>query len=129
MRLGLLTAALAILAAQASADGYHTRDMGAGGSGEECMERAEAAIRAYAAEPGNSDGGTIINSGDWSVQGFDLLPGDVDVQIACPYRNNVASIVLAISHSRGSHDERAAVIDGITEHWNAYEEHQGRPSK
>lgn len=129
MRLGLISAALAVLATQASADGYHTRDMGAGGSGEECMQRAEAAIRAYAAEPGNSDGGTVINSGDWSVQGFDLLPGDVDVQIACPYRNNIASIVLAISHSRGEEAQRVEVIDGITEHWDAYEAAPARPSK
>lgn len=114
-----------LLATPVWADGIHTRDLGEGGTGAECLARAERAIRAYARN--HSGPNTVINSGDWSAHGFDLQPGDVDVQIACPYRNNISSIVLLFSHSRGEQADREAVIDGINDAWHA--DNGGAPSK
>jgi len=108
---------LMLIPAMALADGFHTRDLGSGGSPQECMDRARQAIRTYAQQNGTPN--ATVNEGSWSVHGFDFLPGNVDVQIACPYRDNFTSIVLLTAHSSGERDDRVAVVDGIAALWDS----------
>lgn len=117
MKKFVFAAALGLLAAPVLADGIHTRDLGAGGTGDECLARAERAIRAYIRS--SNDPSPDVSVGDWSASGFNLQPGNVDAQIACPYRDNISSIVLLFTHSSGEQSEREAVALGIRDAWNA----------
>ena len=116
MRGAFIAAVVALVPGLALADGFHTRDLGSGGSPDQCMARARAAVEGYARQAGTPN--ATINEGSWSVQGFDLAPGNVDVQVACPYRDNISSIVLLIAHSRGDNADRVAVVDGISAFWD-----------
>ena len=116
-RAGALVVALAVLGSvPALADGFFTRDLGDGGSPEQCLNRAEQTLNAYVRESGS--GRAVVLRGSWSVDGYYLEPGNVNVQIACPYRDSYVSIVLAVGHSTGAESERAAVVDRIDALWN-----------
>ncbi|GAB4276436.1 MAG: hypothetical protein Kow0013_30150 [Pararhodobacter sp.] len=118
MRILSTAAFLTLLPTLALADGFYTRDLGGAGSPQDCLARGRAAIQAYANQSGTPN--ATINEGSWSVHGFDLQPGNVDVQIACPYRNNVVEVALLVAHSRDDREDRVAVVDGISAHWDAY---------
>jgi hypothetical protein len=109
----------ALLPAAASADGFYTRDLGSGGHYEACVERARQAIQMYANQNGTPN--ATVNTGSWSAHGFDLMPGETDVQIACPYRDNMSDIVLLTVHNRDSRDDRITVVEGIAALWDQLE--------
>jgi hypothetical protein len=118
MRILSTAALVTLLPTLAFADGFYTRDLGEAGSPQDCLARGRAAIQGYANQTGTPN--ATINEGSWSVHGFDLQPGNVDVQIACPYRNNVVDITLLVAHSRDNREDRIAVVDGISAQWDAY---------
>lgn len=101
----------------AQAEGFMTRDLGEGGTPDACMFRAQRALNAYAMEPGNAN--VIVVSGTWSVAGYNLQPGNVDIEITCPYRNSYVSIALMTAHSEGQESERFAMLDAVELRWNA----------
>lgn len=117
MRRLVLSLPILLMPALAQAEGFHTRDLGSGGAPQECMTRARQAIQTYAQQNGTPN--ATVNEGSWSVHGFDFRPGNVDVMIACPYRDNFTSIVLLVSHSEGELADRTAVVDGISALWDA----------
>lgn len=115
MRAFGMAAALALLPAVAAAGGFLTRDLGHGGTGQECIERAREAIDIYSVEFGlpmpDHDGES------WAAYGFGLPPGNVSVQIACPYRDNMAVVVLLTAYSEGTDQDRRTVIETISDIW------------
>ncbi len=115
MRVLLTAVVVSLVPGLGLADGIFTRDLGAGGTSAQCMTRAERALQAYAQSVGMSP--TEVTMGSWSAQAFDLPPGAVDVQIACPYRDNVSEVVLLFAHSQGSDSEREAVVMAIASYW------------
>lgn len=121
------TTLFVLFPAIASADGFYTRDLGSGGDPEACVERARQAIQMYANQTGTPN--ATVNTGSWSAHGFDLMPGETDVQIACPYRNNVSEIVLLTVHNRNSRDDRIAVVDGISALWDQLAAGGAAPTK
>ena len=115
---GILAAVvLAMAPALAQAEGFYTRDLGEGGAPDACMSRAQRALNAFAMEPGNA--GALVVSGAWSVAGYNLQPGNVDVEFACPYRDSFVSIVLMSAHSDGDENQRIFIADALEQRWNA----------
>ncbi len=107
---------LALLPGMAAAEGFYSRDVGEGGSPEACLSRARQAVETYARRNGTPN--AIVVQGAWSLSGYDLYPGQVDVQVACPYRDNIASIVVVTGHSDGNEADRITVIEGIGAIWD-----------
>ena len=50
---------------------------------------------------------------------FDLPPAMVDVEIACPYVNNMVVTTLISGHSEGEADPRIATIERLMDLWAA----------
>jgi hypothetical protein len=115
------TAALAFAAAltaapPALADGFWTHDLGAAGTPEACLDRASRAMETYFRQNGVTDG--LVQVADWSVQGYDLPPGDVQAQFVCPYRDGVVEIALLFTYSAGPESDRHAVVESLTAIWD-----------
>lgn len=111
-----IAACVALAPGLAAADGFYTRDLGDGGAPAECMARAQQAIQAYVQQSGTA---ASVLTGTWSVDAYDLAPGNVDVELACPYRDSHVTVALLVTHSSGSEQERVTVLDGITAFWNS----------
>jgi hypothetical protein len=108
--------ALAGVPTTGAADGFMTRDLGTGGDPGQCLDRAERAMNDWFRTNGVTGG--LVQRGDWSVQGYDLPPGNVQVQIACPWRNDQVLVALMFSYSTGPESDRVAVIDGLDAIWH-----------
>jgi len=108
---------LALVPALAQAEGYYTSDLGDGGAPQECMTRAERALSSYVATSANPN--AFVATGTWSVDAYDLMPGDVAVSILCPYRESHVSVVLLVTHSEGPESERIATAEGIGQIWDS----------
>lgn len=126
--LPLLAAGLVVaMPGEGRADGFYVHDLGDGGAPEACMAQALAALSAYATATGTP--GAVIQAGVWSVDAYGLEPGGVDVDIACPYRDNHVGVALLTAHGTGAEEDRAAVADGITGYWNGGMPAQGGATK
>lgn len=117
MRKLALAAAFVCLPALAQADGFYTSDMGEGGAPEACIARAERSLSAYIRVAQNA--GATMATGSWSVDAYHLQPGDVSVQIACPYRDSHVSAALVTAFSTGPETDRIAAVEAIVQRWNA----------
>lgn len=110
----------------AVAEGFYTSDLGEGGAPDACIFRAQRTLNAYAVNSGFPQ--TTILSGAWSTDGYDLQPGDVDVQFLCPYRDSHVSVALLVGHSDGADADRIAVVEALVALWNATgQDGEGRP--
>ena len=118
-------ACLALVPALAQAEGFYTSDLGDGGAPAECMARAGQALNTYATN-GASPNATV-STGTWSVDAYNLQPGNVAVSILCPYRESHVSIVLLVAHSAGTEAERIRATDGISQIWNGIGQSGGTP--
>lgn len=112
-----LAALVALAPGLALAEGFYTRDLGDGGTPDGCMNRAEQALNAYVAAGAGPN--AVVARGTWSVDAYHLGAADVAVQMVCPYRNSIVSIVLLTAHSMGPESERIAVVDAIAARWDA----------
>lgn len=120
----LAAAGLAVaVAGGAQAEGFYTYDLGVGGHYEQCYDRAARALRGYALRHSGAD--TELVESEWSIEIYNLQPGDVDVQILCPYRNQQSEIVLMVGHSEGLSQDRERVIHAIRDRWNDLEKVYG----
>lgn len=119
MRLVLVGAFCVSMPAAALANGFLTRDLGAGGHYEDCLARAVQSLQFYVDRMGAHR--AEIDQGAWAAYAFGVPPGSVDVQIACPYRNNMSDIVLLTTHSSGGLDDRQTVLNNIAEIWESLE--------
>ena len=117
MRRIALAALLACAPALAQADGFYTTDLGDGGAPEACIARAQRSLNLALAQPQNS--AATVATGSWSVDAYHLQPGNVSVQIACPYRNSHVDTALITAFSTGPESDRIAALDFIVERWNA----------
>lgn len=117
MRSIVAAVVLALVPALAWADGFYTHDLGEGGTADACTFRAQRALNAFLMEAGQ-DGATMA-SGTWSVDGYNLQPGNVDVEFLCPYRDVQVPVALIVSHSAGSENDRVAIVTALVERWNA----------
>ena len=124
MRWVLAAGLCLMMPATALSSGFLTRDLGEGGHYEDCMVRALQSLQVYLDRTGAQR--ADVTQGDWAVYAFRLMPGAVDVQIACPYRNNIAHIVLLTTHSAGPEADRERVLVGIAGIWDALA-HGGLP--
>jgi hypothetical protein len=118
---GTLVFAAAILGAglhagDARAVGFLTHDLGAAGSYEDCIARAERTLNAYVARYRNT--GSEVVTSDWTSSAFMVDPGDADVNIACPYRNFQVEVALITVHSRGDEAERETILDRLLQLWD-----------
>ncbi len=116
MRHILAACVLALAPAMASADGFYNRDVGDGGAPAACMARARQAIEAYARRIGMPN--TTVYHGSRTVAAYGLQPGNVNVQIACPYRSDRAEIVLVTAHSTGTEQDRITAVEGVSAIWD-----------
>jgi hypothetical protein len=123
MRASLFLSAFLLAAAPSWALGFLTHDLGAAGSGEECMQRARQTLDAYSARYGQPS--TEVVASQWTASAFSVLPGNADMQIACPYRNFQVEVALLIIHSQGPVSERETILNRVLEIWAAT---PGRPA-
>lgn len=119
MRSLVVLAFCALMPATALANGFLTRDLGDGGPYELCLDRAVQSLQIYVDRTGARQ--AELDQGNWAAYAFGLRPGSVDVQIACPYRNNMSEVVLLTVHSTGGPDDRETVLSNIAEIWDSLE--------
>ena len=127
MRALVVASVLAVLPALAQADGFYTSDLGDAGGPADCTQRAQRSLSAYVSEPRNA--GATIATGAWSVDAYHLQPGNVSVQIACPYRDGHVDVALITAFSTGPEADRIAAIDAIVQRWNAPGQNGGAPAQ
>ncbi|MCC6001415.1 MAG: hypothetical protein JJU19_11215 [Pararhodobacter sp.] len=119
MRSLIVCAVCALMPVTASANGFLTRDLGSGGPYQDCLDRAVQSLQIYADRTNARQ--AELDQGSWAAYAFGMPPGSVDVQIACPYRNNISEIVLLTTHSTGGPHDRETVLSNIAEIWESLE--------
>jgi hypothetical protein len=101
-RLLASAALMALISGSTSAEVFKVGDLGEMPSRRVCLATASAVLEAYIDEFGGraANGETDIED-SWSVYGWDLRPGDVDVVITCPVVTNQVNAFYTL-YSSGS---------------------------
>jgi hypothetical protein len=115
MRTSLFLCAFLLAATPSWAVGFLTHDLGASGSADDCMERARQTLETYSARFGQAS--TEVVASQWTASAFNVLPGNADVQIACPYRSFQVEVALLIVHSQGPVTERETILNRLLDIW------------
>jgi len=108
---------LAALPGAGLADAFHVADLGAGGTGAECLSRAQATLGTYLTRHGRP--AADVASGSWSASMFGVTGDRLNVNIACPYRDNISEVVLLTIHEVGEGEHWNALIDELIEIWDS----------
>ena len=108
---GPVALVIGLAALPALADGFTTDDLGYLPDRATCMARANQAFEIYGRETGQT---VPVSEGAWSVSGWDIMPGAVDINIICPIIDDADGVnAFAVGHSPKENNTRQNAVARI----------------
>lgn len=116
MKRVLLTCAAALFAAPALAAGWTVDDLGSMSERADCMNRAEATMKAYYVQHGGTE---TIGKSDWTLGGYSLRGNVVNALVICPIEGGLVAPFLIVHNTDNDSDARKIVADRLKAIWQA----------